>query len=214
MNITVNQQSLAYVLNEQRCNNDIISYLNKLIDDEIEKENPDTEFLDSCTEALFALETGEVILLPSAQEMLKICQKSAAKTKLKAKYIAAVLIAALAVSGALLQTNSAVAQQTRDIFSQIASALKIAASDTDTGKNEIVSIYAKLGENISLTVKSEDEINPADASIIAVDEHDFEKCVPLSECKVIKEKIDSTHIMVTFSYEGCACSIVYTLEVE
>ncbi|MBR0412373.1 MAG: hypothetical protein IJI47_02225 [Eubacterium sp.] len=213
MNITVNQKSIAYILDEQRCNNDIRYYLNKIIDFEIEKENPDTDLLDNCTELLFEIETGSVSSFESAEAMLKICKKSVVKNSRTKRQIAAVILIVLVASGALLQTNPAIAEQTRDMFSHIASVLGIAADDTDTGKSEIVSIYAELGENINLTVKSEDEINTDNTSIIAVDEHDFERAVPMSECKVSKEQIDSTHIMVTYSYEGCACSIVYTLEV-
>ena len=214
MNITVNQKSIAYILDEQRCNNDIRYYLNKIIDIEIEKEKPDTELLDSCTELLFELETGTLSSFDSAEAMLKICQKSAMKNSRTKRQIAAAILIILVASGALLQTNPAIAEQTKDMFSHIASVLGIAADDTDTGKSEIVSIYAQPAEDAIFTVKSEDEINTDNISIIAVDEHDFEKPVALSKCKVNKEQIDSTHIMVTYSYEGCACSIVYTLEVE
>ena len=214
MNITVNQKSIANVLDEQRCNNDIRYYLNKIIDNEIEKENPDTELLDSCTELLFELETGTVTSFESAEAILGICQKSVAKNSRTKRQIAAAIMIMLVASGALLQTNPAIAEQTGELFSRIVHVLGIAADDTDTGKNDIVSIYAKPKEDVSFTVQDENDINPENVSIYAVDKYDCEKQIPLSDCKVNTERIDSNHITVTYSYEGCACSILYTLEVE
>ena len=212
MNITVNQRSIAYVLDERRCKREIIICLNSIIDAEIEKESPDTCLLDNCTELLFALESGENISMCDANEMLEICLKNAGKNRHRARQIAASIIIALVLSGALLQTNPAIAQQTRDFIATIIQSLGIAADSTDTGKSEIVSIYAELGENVSLTVKSEDDINPENVSITAVDKYNYEKAIPLSECAVSREYPDSNHIMITYSYEGCACSIIYSVE--
>lgn len=214
MNITVNEKSIAYVLNNQINKKELSDYLNSIIDKEIEKENPDTRLLDECTELLFALETGNMPDLPGADIMLGICIKSLSKGGGRAKKIAAAIIVFLFASGALLQTNPAIAQQTREWLNQIAYALGIAANTTDTGRSEIVSIYAEPKEDASFRVKSEEDINPEDVSIYAVDKYNFEKHIPVSECTLNKERIDSAHIMLTYSYEGCACSIIYELEAE
>ena len=213
MNITVNEQIVKAIYDNHSYTDEITAFLNEIIDAEIEKDEMNTELMDECTDLLYELQFGEEPDTDSVNKLLHIYKAQMNRARRKRQIAAAIMIM-LVASGALLQTNPAIAEQTKDMFSQIVSVLGIAANDTDTGKSEIVSIYAELGESVNLTVKTEADIHPEDASIIAVDEHDFEKPIPLSECKVDKEQIDGTHIMVTYSYEGCACSIVYTLEVE
>jgi hypothetical protein len=213
MNITVNEQIVKAIYDNHSYTDEITAFLNEIIAAEIEKDEMNTELMDECTDLLYELQFGEEPDTDSVNKLLHIYKTQMNRARRKRQIVAAIMIMLIG-TGALLQTNPAIAQQTKDMFAQIASVLGIAADDTDTGKSEIVSIYAQPAEDAIFTVKSEDEINTDNISIFAVDEHDFEKPVALSECKVNKEQIDSTHIMVTYSYEGCACSIVYTLEVE
>ena len=211
MNITVNEKTIKSIYNENSYIDEITAFLNSVIDAEIQKDDIDTELIDDCTNILYALQFGKEPDTDSVNQLLHIYKSQINKAKRKRQIAAAIMIM-LVGTGALLQTNPAIAEQTRDMFSRIVYSLGIAADETDTGSSDIVSIYAELSEDIELTVQSEDEIYPEDARIFAVDKYDYEKEIPLSECKVNKERLDDSHIIVTYSYEGCACSLTYTLE--
>ncbi len=214
MNITVNEKSIAYVLNEQRCKNEIKYYLNRVIDVEIEKENPDTELLDNCTELLFALETGDTSSLPSAENMLMLCQKNANKNSGRAKQIAAAIMIMLVATGALLQANPAIAQQTRDLFSQIAYVLGISADDSENGES-IKSLYAVFETEPNTTIHNENEIDLSILKVIAVDNDGNEYEVPLEKCEITKTPAadgEKTKLILTVAYKGAAFSITYTIE--
>ncbi len=211
MNITVNEIMISHIYDETGYKNEMTSFLNAVIDAELEKDNMDTALIDDCTDILYALQFGTEPDTDSVNKLLHIYKSQMNRAK-RGRRIAAAVLFLLIGTGMLLQTDPAIAQQTQNLFSRIAYTLGIAANETDAGNSKIVSIYARLAENADLTVQSEDDIHPEDAEIIAVDQNDFEKAIPLSECTVNKERIDATHIMVTYSYEGCACSIIYTLE--
>ena len=213
MSITVNNETLTAVLTEANGKNELTAILNEIIDEELNKDEMNTELVDECVQAIMELESGSVNSLASYQELMRYCQTNAFKKRIRLRRAALIAAAAAVITGSAFATSPALAEQAKSFVSSIMISLGIAADSTDTGKSEIVSIYAKPNEDTSFTVKSEDEINPENVKIFAVDKYDTEKEIPLSKCKIKTEHLDGSHIVITYSYEGCACSLTYTLEV-
>ena len=215
MSIAVNEKTLFALLTEANGKSEMLALLNEIIDEELEKEEMNTALVDECVQAIIDLESGgEIEALCSYQELIRYCHSNAFKKRIRLRRAVIIAAAAAIAASAAVSASPALAEQARSFFNSLIVSLGIAADETETGDSEIVSIYAELGGNIDLTVKSEDEINPEDACIVGVLKNNSEKPIPLSECRITKEYPDSSHIMVIYSYEGCACSIIYTVEAE
>ena len=215
MSININEKTLVAVLTETKGKNELITFLNDIIDAEIDKKDEmNTELVDECVQAIIDLENGEnPQAIATYQSLLKFCHTNAFKKRIRVKRAAVIAAVAAIAATVTVSSSPALAIQARNMFNSIILNLGLAADSTDSGNAEIVSIYAQTGDNAAFTVKNEADINTDNIGIIAVDKDNCERQIPLSDCKIQKERIDGSHIMVTFSYEGCACSLVYTLEV-
>ncbi|MBE6720705.1 MAG: hypothetical protein E7571_08665 [Ruminococcaceae bacterium] len=213
MNITVNEQIIKKVFDEQDYVEELSAFLNSVIDAEIEKDDIDTELIDDCTDLLYALQFGGEPDTDSVNKLLHIYKTQINREKRKRQIAAAIMIMLIG-TGALLQTNPAIAEQTRDMFSRIAYSLGITAEKSENGEN-IKSLYANFDSNPETNVKSEDEIDLTHMQIIAVGEDGKEFEVPLSDCEITKtptEDEEQQKIIVTVAYKGTAFSITYTIE--
>ena len=215
MSITVNEKTLFAVFTETNKKDEMTALLNEIIDEELEKEEMNTALVDECVQAIIDLEGGcDIETLCSYPELLRYCGSTAFKKRIKLRRAVAIAAAAAIITGGAFAASPALAEQAKSFFNSIISSLGIAADETETNSSDIVSIYALTEENAKFTVKSEDEINIEAVKLFAVDKENNETPLSVSECKITKEYPDSSHIMVIYSYEGCACSIIYTLEAE
>ena len=213
MNITVNEQIVKAIYDNHSYTDEITAFLNEIIDAEIEKDEMNTELMDECTDLLYELQFGEEPDTDSVNKLLHIYKTQINRTKRKRQIAAAIMIM-LVASGALLQTNPVIAEQTRDMFSRIAYSLGITAEQSENGES-IQSLYASFDSKPVTNVKSEDDIDLTQMQIIAVGEDGKEFEVPLSDCEVIKtptEDEEHQKIIVTVAYKGAAFSITYTIE--
>ncbi|MBQ8980572.1 MAG: hypothetical protein IJ077_03065 [Eubacterium sp.] len=215
MSITVNEKTLVAVLTETQGKDELITLLNEIIDSEIEKNDEmNTELVDECVMAIIDLESGENLhTLEGYQSLLNFCHTNAFRKRIRLKRAAIIAAVAAIATSVTITSSPALAKQARDMFNSIMINLGLAADRTDSGNAEIVSIYLTTNDNATFVAKNEEDINTDNISIIAVDKDNFERQISLSDCTVNKERIDESHVMVTFSYEGCACSLIYTLEV-
>ncbi|MBE6816920.1 MAG: hypothetical protein E7520_04365, partial [Ruminococcaceae bacterium] len=182
MNITVNEQIVKAIYNNHSYTDEITAFLNEIIDAEIEKDEMNTELMDECTDLLYELQFGEEPDTDSVNKLLHIYKTQMNRARRKRQIAAAIMIMLIG-TGALLQTNPAIAQQTRDMFSRIAYSLGITAEQSENGEN-IQSLYANFDSNPETNVKSEDEIDLTHMQIIAVGEDGKEFEVPLSDCEI------------------------------
>jgi len=213
MNITVNEQIVKAIYNNHSYTDEITAFLNEIIDAEIEKDEMNTELMDECTDLLYELQFGEEPDTDSVNKLLHIYKTQMNRARRKRQIAAAIMIMLIG-TGALLQTNPAIAQQTRDMFSRIAYSLGITAEQSENGEN-IQSLYANFDSNPETNVKSEDEIDLTHMQIIAVGEDGKEFEVPLSDCEITKtptEDEGQQMMIVTVAYKGTAFSITYTIE--
>jgi len=213
MSLTVNKQIVKEIYDNRSYTNEIVAFLNEIIDAEIEKEEINIKLIDECTDLLYELQFGGEPATYSVNKLLDIYKSQINSAKRKRQIAAAIMIL-LVASGTLLQTNPAIAQQTKNMFSQIAYSLGITAEKSENGEN-IQTLYASFDSNPDTNVKSEKDIDLTHMQIMAVctDGKEFE--VPLSDCEVTKTKAEEEgqqKIIVTVAYKGAAFSITYRIE--
>lgn len=215
MSITVNKKTISELLYQINGKDEMIALLNEIIDEELEKEEMNTELVDECVQAIMDLESaGSVNALCSYRELVRYCHSTAFKNRIRLRRALAVAAAAAIITGGTFAASPALAQQAKNFLNSIMQSLGIAADETDIKNSDIVSIYAVPQENAVFTVKNESEIKTDCVKLFSVDKNNNEKELLLSDCRITREYPDSSHIMVIYSYEGCACSIIYTLEAE
>ena len=213
MNITVNEQIVKAIYDNRSYTDEITAFLNEIIDAEIEKDEINIELIDDCTDLLYELQFGGEPDTDSVNKLLHIYKTQINRAKRKRQIAAAIMIM-LVASGALLQTNPAIAEQTRNMFSQIAYSLGITAEKSENGEN-IKSLYANFDSKHETNVKSENDIDLTHMQIMAVADDGKEFEVPLSDCEVTKtptEDEGEQKIIVTVAYKGAAFSVTYTIE--
>ena len=213
MNIIFSQNVINSLLDEKCLNEEIISFLNEIIDEEIEKESPDVELVEECTNVIYQLQYNEEPFLENVNKLLKIISFKGNDSRRKRRLAAAVLVFILA-AGALLQTNPAIAEQTRRMFSQMAYSLGITAEKSERDEN-VKSLYGVFSSKPKYVIKNENEINLNNITVYAVLESGDEIKVPISKCDISKTKSqdDGTEkVILTVAYKGAAFSLVYTIE--
>lgn len=220
MNITVNEAVVKEIYSN-KLSYELEDYLNAAIDEELEKDDMDTDFIDSCIDAIDELRNGDVgtavKILLTEKTVVQYCKKQTGRKNTAVKRaVAACIIVAMCSSAIMLNTNTALANQVKEIFSQIISALNITAQESETqSTTQISSIYGAFPKNYSFNVKSMEDIDLDSIRICAVYQDGSSRTVPLSECTVNQTagfNGDSNKILVVIAYEGCAFSVVYTVE--
>lgn len=218
MNITVTRSEMNKIYDESALKNELAEFLNAVIDEEIEKgDNMNTELIDECINALDELENNRpaLRLVLSEKQIVKYCKRHAEASHMnQARAAVAACLIVILCGVTILHTNPAIAQSAKDFFSNVISALGIAAEQSETNSgSDISSIYAVYPDNASFTVKRESDIHLDDIKIKAVYKDSSEKEIPIKDCTVntIKNTENNT-VMVVIAYDGCALSVTYTIE--
>lgn len=220
MNIIVNKSILKEVYS-----NDLLSeieeYFNLLIDEEFKKDEIDTDFIEECVDAIDAVRNNNITpalkIVLTEKNIIKYCKNQTSnKRNITKKVVAACLIMSICSLAVMINTNTAFANQMESLFNRIISALNFAADKSEiTGENQISSIYATFPKDYSFSVKTKDDINLENITITAVYKDGSEILVPMSVCTVeITEGLndDDSKVLVAIAYNGCAFSIIYTVE--
>lgn len=216
MNVIINQSIIKEIFSDE-LKNEIIEYLNLIIDGELEKDDMDTDLIDECIDTIDKLENENILpalkIALTEKEILKYCKKHTNSSQAAKRTIAACLIVAICSSAILLNSNTAFAVSARELFSEIISALNLTAEESPrTQTKQISSIYAVFPKDYSFTVHSEDDINLNKITVIAVYRDKSESIVPLSKCTVNITKNGKNSFLAVIGYEGCAVSLTYTTE--
>lgn len=220
MNITVSKEII-----DRACTEDLTAqieeYLNSVIDEELQKDDCDTDLIDACIDALDSIRANNIhpmlkIILQD-KDIIKYCKRRAFKSEHSSrKAVAACLIVAVLASAAFMNTDTALARQIKDAFSQIIEVLNTASDSSDDSNNaEISSIYAAFPQDYSFTVKSKDDINISNMTIYAVYKDGSEKNVPVSDCtySITQNSEDGKNqLILAVAYKGCAFSVIYNIE--
>ena len=128
MNITVNEKSLSLLINDMKSNDDIIAFLNAVIDEELEKEKPDCDLIDECIDAIADIEDDDtalpilkIALTPDSIRKIVNPNRTSWKNLNRALRIA--IIAAVIATGTFT-VNAAVKSATGvDVIKEVATAV-------------------------------------------------------------------------------------------
>lgn len=219
MNITVNQKSITAVFNDNKVNNELLITFNAIIDEELERENPDFDIIDECAEAINEIYNEQNIvpairLMLTKKQVMKYCRHKAHGNNTMKTIVAACMV--LIIGGATAyNTSPAFAQNVKSFFATVISTLQNASEDTQNDNSKVLSIYASLPDASKRAVRGVDDVDISQIKITAVT-NDAEYSVSPSKCKITKtiEHTDKgSFVVVAISYEGCACTIAFELEV-
>lgn len=219
MELTVNKSILSSLLNDEAEYSEIIAFLNEIIDDEIEKDNPDCDLIDDCVNAIEALEAERnpqpfVRLVLTEKQVVHYCKRHSRSSSAVKSVIAAGIVLVLGTA-VMLNTTPAIAENVKALFEVIASALLDVSSDTEVGYDDLSSIYASLSEDSNLIVNDIDDIDVSKISVTAVYNDASERKIDISDCTVrkdLKQTANGEFIVVTISYNGCACSMAFEIK--
>lgn len=143
MNVTVNNKTLSLLVNDLKSNEDVIEFLNSVIDEELEKEIPDCDLIDDCIDAIASLEDDDskapvlhIALTPQTIKKIVNPHRSSWKNLNRALRVA--IIAAIIATGTV-SVNAAVNSVTGvNLIKELASAVVevFTPSDSDDEKNK------------------------------------------------------------------------------
>ena len=210
----VNQSIIEEIMLSETLNREIATYLNSVIDEEINKrEQMNTDLIDECITALEGLEKGTVEFNKNSK-ILRFCHRKTGKAEIVFQRAAAIAVILTLSSALALKASPTMAQNAKELISQIGIQLGIAAKSTEDD-SEIVSIYLELPESFSPIITTGEEADLSGVKLFAVSQNGDEREISLSDCEVTQQRIsgDKTKILLIISYKGCATSIVLT-EVE
>jgi len=219
MNITVNKNILTSLLDNEISNKEIIDFLNEMIDNEIENENPDCDLIDDCINAIDEIQSDNNIhpvlkLVLTKKQVLNYCKRHSRNNHAVKAVIAACMVLIIAGVSAY-NASPAFAENVKSLFETVVTALRFTSSETENGNETISSIYATLPDDTQHTVSSIDEVDLSKIKVTAVYNDASERDVEWSDCKVTKtvEHTDQgSFVLVVISYDGCACTIAFEME--
>lgn len=219
MNITVNKSTVRTLLNDEVSNREIIDFLNEIIDTEIEKDEPDCDLIDDCINAIDEIQLNSNLqptlrLVLTKKQVLNYCRHHSKNNNAVKAVVAACMV--IIISGVtVLNTSPALAEEVKSFFATVISALQTASEETENGNKAISSIYATMPDDTPLKVSSIDEVDISKIKVTAVYDDASEHDVEIKNCSVTKttEHTDKgSFVLVTISYDGCACTIAFELE--
>ncbi len=220
MNISVNETTLKEIYNDKNYYSEIYSLLNSVIDEELEKDEPDCDLIDDCISIIDSIQKNDnpasaLHLVLTKKEVMRYC-KQHSENKTVQKTIAAAALLVIIGSSVAFASSPELVKSAQNFFDSVSSFLFEKADETETqNDDEISSIYATFPEGTKFKVKNENEINLQNVVITAVYSSSATKDIPLSDCKITKtaeNNEEGNYILVVISYNGCACSVVYEVE--
>ncbi|MFR5875401.1 MAG: hypothetical protein ACLUFN_02815 [Eubacterium sp.] len=220
MDFTINEKTLCNLLNDELYSNEIVSFLNSVIDEELEKDDMDCDFIDECINAIDEIteyynSAPAIRLMLTEKRVMSYCKKHSRNNGAVRAVIAACLV--MVIGGtALFHTSPAVAKSSKEFFEVVISSLQQMADITDSNDSTISSIYASFPENTVFKAKDIDSIDLSEIKITAIYNDNSTKEIPISDCKITKsiekDENNKSVALVVIAYNGCACSVVYQIE--
>ncbi len=224
MSIKINDNIISQVMNDDDFKEELREYLNEVIDDEIAKgDDMDDELVHDCVEALMALSEGTadeaVDKLRSSKNVIRFVHRKNFAAKRTRRQIAAAIAVLLIAHTTAYNTVNAYANAVDEFFSSIVEMLRDIDKEDDTNpdiEHKYASMWYEPPESGEITsVKNENDIDLSGYSFFVSDYEGNEKEVPLSDCKIIKEKAEADGkpvINVVVKYENVECPLQFILE--
>ncbi len=217
MDLTVNSRIITDIFNDEKSFDEIIDFLNEIIDAELEKENPDCDLIDDCINAIDEIQNEMNIypalrLVSSKKRVMAYCRNKSKNSPALRAVIAACLV--MIMSGAVaLNASQALAENVKEFFETIISTVFDSADDTENDM-EISSIYASYKGNTD-NINDENDIDKNEFEITAILSDGSEKKIPIKSCKVdktLKHTKNGDFVFVSISYKGSACTMAFEIK--
>lgn len=202
MNVTVNNKTLSLLVNDLKSNDDIIEFLNSVIDEEFEKGTPDCDLINDCIDAIASLEDDDskkpvlhIALTPQTIKKIVNPHRSSWNNLNRALRVA--IIAAIIATGTV-SVNAAVNSVTGvNLIKELASAVVEVFTSSDDEKNKQI--------KTEKPIKSKKQSNTASEGSnvqIAEDVEKNESAASTSDDTSIDNKIidDSPQVVSNSSY--------------
>ncbi|WP_448901537.1 leucine-rich repeat protein [Eubacterium sp.] len=154
MNITVNAKTIQALVNDSKSNQDLIDFLNNVIDEELVGTNPDCDLIDECVELIDELQehkytSSAIHMFVSVNSIKKIVNPRRNSWKQLNRAVRVAIIAAMIATGTFT-VNAAVKSATGiDIIGNITSAISSFIYN-DNKKGELTTeVYVPINETTS-----------------------------------------------------------------
>lgn len=220
MGFTINEKTLCNLFNDALYNNEMVDFLNSVIDEELDKESMDCDLIDECINAIDEITQTEnslpaLRLMLTEKKMMSYCKKHSRNNGAARAVIAACLV--MVIGGAVLfNTSPAIAESSKEFFETVVSALQQMSDGTDRGDSTISSIYASFPDETVFIAEDIDSIDLSAVKITAVYNDNSTEEIPIDDCRISKtletDDNDRRVALVVIAYNGCACSVVYQIE--
>ncbi len=173
------------ILNDILCDNDFINeaetFLNALIDDELEKENPDFDFIDECIDAIESIRNEEhpaEILLSKKDFINKITGKKNSKPFIG--FVAAAAAIAIVFGGMQIGQN----EQIRTMVSELSQHLPFINPIELPPARSIISICCSFSSEFKDEYVEGEPFDKSGIGVVAEYSDGTTENIPLSECNI------------------------------
>ncbi len=169
------------IINDSGFIDEAEAFLNALIDDELEKENPDFDFIDECIDAIDSIRNREQsaeTLLSKKEFLIKITGKKNYKPFIG--FVAAAATIAIVFGGMQMGQN----EQIKTIVSELSQHLPFINPVEHTTAKSIVSIRCSFGSEFKDEYIEGEPIDKSGIGVIAEYSDGTTENIPLSECNI------------------------------
>lgn len=220
-NIVINKKILEEIYDDQSFKNEISELLNSLIDEEMEKENPNFDLIDECVSALIEIQSGiySTAIPFIAKNKFRNEEK---KRKILSIFFACAVIFSLSFGVMAINHTIEKRKEEEKTTTQVTTedntfSTTVNATEQQTTERSVIAQPISLNLSFSDTFKSEYK-SASDFSLngitVKVKYSDgTEKNIDINNCKIIKNDnfgIDSVVEKVTVEYEGLTDSFYVT----
>ncbi len=173
MNVTVNKSTLALMFDDIKSNEDIIEFLNQVIDEEFEKQEPDCDLIDECINAIDELssttrQTSMLHIALTPQSIIKLVNPKRKSFKQLNKALRIAIVAAVIATGTFT-VNAAVQSATGvDLLGQITNVVEQIFKNDKDDNNEINQTNKSNNKNDKTGILTEnDKAEPVSEQTVA-----------------------------------------------
>ncbi|MBQ9516556.1 MAG: hypothetical protein IJR60_00580 [Eubacterium sp.] len=225
MSLKLDINILNELLSDEKLKSELVEYLNKAIDAELEKsdEEMDTDLIDECVQIITAIEEGNInsltdevstnkTIINFAQEKEKVEAAQPKRIAFRARKVLAIAAVVAIVSTISLQVFPGVANDVKSFFNQMVDSLWHTADESATtaeGEKQIMGIDVIFPDDATDEVKSLDEAKAlmSKCTFYAYDEDGKQIELAASDCKFNYTQTENEGrqcIIVAVGYRGSA----------
>ena len=219
--LIITQSILNEIYDDSSFKSDISELINSLIDAELQKEEPDFDFIDECAEALIEVQSGNY------SEAMPLIAKNKFEDKEKRRKVLSIFLACAIVFtlsiGAVAVSHTVEKKKEEATTTQItektttAAPTKATTAATTKVPSDVyaVNLYLSYSDSFKESYSKGEKLDLSGLTVTVDFSDGSSRDVDLSECKVItSDNFGETHFAeeVTIEYQGLRRSFVVIFE--